>query len=78
MVYCSSRPCRSWHVDKKLWPFEQMFFMLYNRKDALDDVTLREAEKIVIYMDAPEDFPEGLIEDDTRLLGCTPVRHDAF
>lgn len=78
MVYSSSHPYRSWYVDNQLWPFEQIFYMMYDKKDELDDDRLREAEKIVVYMDAPEDLLDLLIEDNPHLSTYTLVRHDPF
>lgn len=78
MVYSSSHPYRSWYVDNQLWPFGQVLYMLYDQKDELDDEKLRKADKIVVYMDAPEDLLEQLIADNPYLSTYTLVRHDPF
>lgn len=78
MVYGSANPYYSWYVDNQLWPFEQVFYLLYEQKDLLNDEKLRNAEKIVVYMDAPEDFLQQLIEDNSNLSTYTLVRHDSF
>ena len=78
MVYGSSNSYRSWYVDNQLWPFEQVFYLSYEQRDALDDKTLQEADKIVVYMDAPEDLLENLIANNPNLSTYTLVRHDPF
>nr|WP_305141521.1 hypothetical protein [uncultured Acetatifactor sp.] len=78
MVYGSGDPYRSWYVDNQLWPFEQVFYLLYDQREALDDERLREAEKIVVYMDAPEEMLEPLIDNNPNLSTYTLVRHDKF
>lgn len=78
LVYNPDHHYRSWYVDDQVWPFEQVFYMMYDEKDALDDETLRSAEKIVVYMDAPEDLLEQLIADNPNLSGYTMARHDPF
>ncbi|MCI9337066.1 MAG: hypothetical protein HFH93_05910 [Lachnospiraceae bacterium] len=78
MVYGAGDPYRSWYVDNQLWPFEQVFYLFYDQRDALEDERLREAEKIVVFMDAPEEMLEPLIEDNPNLSAYTLVRHDQF
>lgn len=78
MVYGSDHPYYSWFVDNQLWPFEQVFYLRYDQREALADETLREAEKIVVYMDAPEDLLERLIADNPHLSAYTCVRQDRF
>ena len=65
-------------MDNQLWPFEQVFYLRYDQREALADETLREAEKIVVYMDAPEDLLERLIADNPHLSTYTCVRQDRF
>lgn len=78
MVFSSDQPYRCWYVDDQLWPFEQIFYIKYDEKDTLNDEKLQKADKIVVYMDAPEDFLEQLIITNPHLSTYTLVRHDLF
>ncbi len=78
MVYSQDKRYRSWYVDNQLWPYDDILYMEYQYKDLLDDKTLEEAEKIVVYMDAPVDLLDVLIENNPKLSKYTLVRHDPF
>ncbi len=78
MVYAQDKRYRSWYVDNQLWPYDNILYMEYQYKDLLDDKTLEEAEKIVVYMDAPVDLLDVLIANNPNLSKYTLIRHDPF
>lgn len=78
MVFGSAFSYRSWYVDNQLWPFEQVFYLSYDQREALSDKKLQNAEKIVVYMDAPTDVLEQLIADNSHLTSYTRIRQDKY
>lgn len=78
MVYSQDKRYRAWYVDNQLWPYDKILYMEYQYKDLLDDKTLSEAEKIVVYMDAPVDLLDTLIANNPKLSKYTLVRHDPY
>lgn len=78
MVYGASNSYRSWYVDNQLWPFKNVFYVNYEYMQDINDERLATADKIVVYMDAPEESLQKLIDDNPNLDGYTLVRHDPF
>ena len=78
MVYSQDKRYRAWYVDNQLWPYDKILYMEYQYKDLLDDKTLSEAEKIVVYMDAPVDLLDTLIANNPKLSKYTLIRHDPY
>jgi hypothetical protein len=78
MVYDADTKYRAWYVDNQLWPFDWVFFMEYRYIDQLQDERLATADKIVVYMDAPIDLLDKLIQNNPNLSKYTLVRHDPF
>ena len=78
MVFGSTFSYRSWYVDNQLWPFSQVFYLSYDQREALSEKKLQNAEKIVVYMDAPLDLLEQLIADNPHLTSYTVVRQDKY
>ncbi len=44
----------------------------------MDNETLKTAEKLIVYMDCPEDILESLIAQNGNLNTYSMVRHDQF
>lgn len=78
MVYGASNSYRSWYVDNQLWPFENVFYVNYEYMQEINDERLATADKIVVYMDAPAESLQKLIDDNPNLDGYKLVRHDPF
>lgn len=78
MVYGASNSYKSWYVDNQLWPFENVFYVNYEHMQEINDERLATADKIVVYMDAPAESLQKLIDDNPNLEGYTLVRHDPF
>lgn len=79
MLFSSDKIYRSWYVDDQLWPFQNIFYVDYDHiMMDFEDERLETAEKIVVYMDCPEDALEKLVENNPNLSTCSLVRHDPF
>lgn len=78
MVYGASNSYRSWYVDNQLWPFKNVFYVDYEYMQEIDDEQLSTADKIVVFMDAPAEALQKLVDDNPNLKGYTLVRHDSF
>lgn len=79
MLVSMDAPYRSWYVDDQLWPFEAVFYVDYEHIMAdFEDERLFTAEKLIVYMDAPTDVLDKLIENNPNLSSYTLARHDPF
>lgn len=78
MVYSSDVRYRSWYVDNQLWPFERVFYVEYDYIPEIKDPLISSAEKIVVYMDGPEEALQQIIEDNPNLNSCRLIRHEPF
>lgn len=78
MVYSSYNSYRSWYVDDQLWPFENVFYADVDHMQEITDERLLTSDKIVVYMDAPEEYLQTLIDDNPNLDKYSLVRHDPF
>ncbi len=78
MVYSNDISYRSWYVDNQLWPFEQVFYAEIDSFYNINEDAIFEAEKVVVFMDAPEEYLLHIIENNPNLSTYTLVRHDPF
>lgn len=77
MVFSSDVPYRGWYTEDQLWPFEAVFYVDYAHILAdFEDERLFTAEKLVVFMDAPTDVLDKLIENNPNLSSYTLARHD--
>lgn len=80
MIYnAESAPYRTWYTADQLWPFQNIFYTDYEHI-MLDFVEpkLSEAEKVVVYMDCPEDALDKLIGMSPYLSSYMLIRNDPF
>lgn len=79
MIFDREKDYRSWYTADQLWPFREIFYSDYDHLMLdFEDETLMAAEKVVIYMDCPEDVIVKILEKNTHLSSYSLVRHDAF
>lgn len=79
MIYDREKAYRSWYTVDQLWPFQKIFYADYDHLMLdFEDETLMNAEKVIVYMDCPEDVLEKLLEKNTHLSTYTLARHDPF
>lgn len=79
VVYGGSTRYRAWYMANELWPFDRVIYVDYMGGEyTLDNETLKTAEKLIVYMDCPEDILEDLIAGNEHLSGYSLARHDPF
>lgn len=78
LVYSRDKSYRSWYVDDQVWPFERVLYVDVDSLQQIEDSTLSEAEKVVVFMDAPEEYLQHMIDNNPNLSTYTLVRHDAY
>ena len=71
---------RTWYNANQIWPFHNIFYTDYDHimLDTFDEPTIQSADKLVVYMDAPEDVVRKLVVENPNLETFTLVRHDRF
>lgn len=71
---------RTWYIANQIWPFDNIFYTDYDHimVDSFAEPTLQSADKLVVYMDAPEDVVQKLVDINPNLDTYTLIRHDAF
>ncbi len=71
---------RTWYIANQIWPFHNVFYTDYDHimVDTFDEPTIQSADKLVVYMDAPEEVVKKLVDINPNLETYTLVRHDPF
>ena len=71
---------RTWYIANQIWPFHSVFYTDYEHimVDSFVEPTIQSADKLVVYMDAPEEVVQKLVDINPNLDSYTLVRHDAF
>ena len=71
---------RTWYTANQLWPFDRIFYTDYEHImiESFNEPTVQSADKLVVYMDAPEEAVQKLVEINPNLHEYTLVRHDPF
>lgn len=80
LLYNPETIYKTWYTANQLWPFERIFYTDYEHimVESFDEPTLQSAEKLIVYMDAPEEVVQKLVERNPNLEGYSLIRHDAF
>ena len=79
MVYSSDTYYRVEYTADQIWQFEDVLFWDVNAFNSTQiDEKLKAAEKIVVYIDAPEEYLTFLVECCPNITSCRLVRHDPF
>lgn len=71
---------RTWYIANQLWPFYSIFYTDYEHVmiDSFDEPTIRSADQLIVFMDAPEEVVQKLVDQNPNLDTYTLVRHDPF
>ena len=71
---------RTWYICNQIWPFHNIFYTDYEHimLDSFDEPTIQSADKLVVYMDAPEEVVQKLVDENPNLDKYTLIRHDPF
>ncbi len=89
VVFNRATEYRSWYTADQLWPFENILYVDYDQMTAdmeeygrmmvpeHEDI-LMNAEKVLIYMDGPEEVIKQIMENNTHLTKYSMIRHDPY
>lgn len=79
IVYSREAPYRSWYTADQVWPFQYVIYSDYAHMLELpEDPLLTQAGGFVVYMDAPAETLDALVERNPNVSGYTLVREDKF
>lgn len=80
LLYNPETTYKTWYTANQLWPFERIFYTDYEHimVDTFEEPTIQSAQKLIVYMDAPEEVVQKLVEKNPNLEGYSLIRHDAF
>lgn len=79
VVYSREKSYLSWFTADQLWPFEQICFIEQEHAlQDLEDEILLSSDKLILYMDAPEEVLKNFVNQNPNLSKYTLVRHDPF
>ncbi len=79
VFYAKDNAYRLEYTMDQFWPFERVLLADGTHlMDSWEDPGITEAEKIVVYMDAPVEAVENIIGCSNVLTGYTLIRHDPF
>lgn len=78
VVICGyTSPKQAWYVSHELWPYERVLYVDYmGGSYELENETLITAEKLIVYMDCPEEILERIIERNHALDSYSLVRRE--
>jgi len=77
MIYNQDTRFKTWYIANELWPFERIVFVRYDDEaTVLESETLKTAEKLIVYMDGPEEVLDRLTAQNENLSGWSLLRHD--
>lgn len=79
VVYSREAPHRSWYMADQVWPFQYVIYSDYAHMLELpEDPLLTQAGGFVVYMDAPAETLDALVDRNPYVSGYTLLREDRF
>lgn len=79
VVYSREAVHRSWYMADQVWPFQYVIYSDYAHMLELpEDPLLTQADGFVVYMDAPAETLDALVDRNPNVNGYTLLREDAF
>lgn len=77
MIYDPNTRYKTMYIANELWPFERIVFIRYDEEaTVIESDTLKSAEKLIVYMDGPEEILDRLVAQNDRLNSWSLLRHD--
>ncbi len=78
VVVCGyASPKQAWYASDELWPYERIVYVDYLDGDCeLKNETLINAERLIVYMDCPEEILDRLIAQNDGLDSYSLVRRE--
>ncbi len=79
VAYTADTDYRLEYTIDQFWPFRNVLFVEGSHlMDDWEEITVVNSEKLVIYMDAPEEFAQHFVDCSNCLEKYTLIRHDPF
>lgn len=79
VVYSRETPYRSWYMADQIWPYQYVIYSdLEHMLKLPEDPLLTQAQGFVVYMDAPVETLDPLVERNPFVEGYTLLRQDRF
>ena len=79
VVYGSVQQEQSWYVSNEFWPYDCIVYVDYSDWDyVLRSETLQTAEKLIMYIDCPEDILDHMIAQYDNLRSYSLVLQNAL
>lgn len=80
MIYDQENRFKTWYTSNEIWPYEKVIFI--RQQDGEETIpkseSLKEAEKLIVYMDGPEELLDLLVEHNDHLKSWSLLRHDPY
>lgn len=77
VVYGYASQEQAWYASNELWSYDRVMYVDYmDGENTLVNETLQTAEKLIVYMDCPEDMLERIIAQNDDLSSYRLVRQD--
>ena len=78
MIYDKETSFKTWYISNEIWPYEKV--ILVRQQDAETTIPksdiLKNAEKLTVYIDGPEELLALLVEQNDNLSSYRLLRHD--
>lgn len=77
VIYGYASQEQAWYASNELWPYDCVVYVDYmDGENALVNETLQTAERLIVYMDCPEDMLERIIARNDDLSSFSLVRQE--
>ncbi len=77
MIYDQDTRFKTWYIANETWPYERIIFIRYDDEaTVIENEALQTAEKLIVYMDGPEEILDRLVAQNKNLERWYLLRHD--
>ena len=77
MIYDQNTRYKTWYIANETWPYERVIFIRYDDEaTVIENDALKTAEKLIVYMDGPEEILDRLVMQNEHLSSWSLLRHD--
>ena len=77
MIYDFNTRYKTWYIANETWPYERVIFIQYNEEETvIENNALKTAEKLIVYMDGPEEILDRLVAQNEHISSWSLLRHD--
>ncbi len=77
MIYDQNTRYKTWYIANETWPYERVIFIRYDEEATIiENDALKTAEKLIVYMDGPEEILDRLVAQNEHINSWSLLRHD--